>query len=183
MTASNTCDAGFSIKEKIEAAHALFRNWGDRLLTDPFIRELMARVDLKIAASGKAMLEVGILSACRRCEEDEGGSCCGAGIENKYDVALLAVNLLMGETLAAERRFPASCFFLGSEGCTLKARHTLCVNFFCVSVQKALALDDLVRVQKTIGDEMVTTFLLIEAVKKYIRDRSDPTDSTSSTSR
>jgi len=183
MTATDFSAAGLSITEKIEAAHALFRKWGDRLLKDISVRELIAGLDLKVIASRKAMLDAGILSACRRCEEDEGGSCCGAGIENKYDVALLAANLLMGMTLAAERCFQAGCFFLGPEGCTLSARHTLCVNFLCQPIQKALALDDLVRVQNTIGDEMDTTFLLIEAIKKYIRDRSDTTGATSSTSR
>jgi hypothetical protein len=173
MTTTHSCAAGLSIVEKIETAEALFQEWGDRLVADPSTRELMADLDRKIAASGKAMLDAGIFSTCRHCEEDEGGSCCGAGIENKYDVVLLALNLLMGSTLTVQRYSAAGCFFLGPEGCTLKARHVLCVNYLCLPIQRTLALDDLVRVQNTIGDEMDTTFLLIEAIKKYIRDRSD----------
>ena len=164
--------AGGPIHEKIRLARELFETWGARLHADAAIRGLMARLDRSIRASWKTMVDSGIVSACTECEEKDGGSCCGAGIENKYDPVLLALNLLMGVGLPDERGIDGSCFFLGSEGCTLRIRHVLCVNHLCLPVQKMLGMDGLVRVQNTIGEEMDTTFILEETIKKYIRGRS-----------
>ena len=161
-----------TIEEKIAMAQDLFRNWGDALRQDTTVGSLLESLRQRIELSGKAMVEVGVVAACRHCEEVEGGSCCGAGIENKYDPVLLALNLLLGVGLPDERGIDGSCFFLGPEGCTLRIRHILCVNHLCLPVQKMLGMEGLVRVQNTIGEEMDTTFLLEETVRKYIRGHS-----------
>jgi hypothetical protein len=164
--------ASAPIHEKIRLAHDVFETWGARLHADPAIRALTARLDRSIRASQKAMVDSGIVSACADCEEKDGGSCCGAGIENKYDPVLLTMNLLMGVGLPDERGLGGSCFFLGPEGCKLRIRHILCVNFLCLPVQKMLGIDGLIQFQNTIGEEMDTTFLLEETVRKYIRGHS-----------
>jgi hypothetical protein len=172
MAFDNLSAASAPIREKIRLAHDLFKTWGARLHTDSAIRGLVDRLDRSIRASQKAMVDSGIVSACTDCEEKDGGSCCGAGIENKYDPVLIAMNLLMGVVLPDERDFDDSCFFLGPEGCKLRIRHILCVNFLCLPVQKTLGIHGLIQFQNTIGEEMDTTFLLEETIRKYIRGRS-----------
>ena len=89
--------------EAMEMARQLFGQWGDSLGADSRIRGLLETLRAKVAASGRVALEVGVAAACQRCEEEEGGSCCGAGIEDRYSPQLLLINLLLGRT------FPAAC--------------------------------------------------------------------------
>ena len=159
---------GLSIDEKVRMAEDLFKTWGSALSENPRICTLLQTLDRKIAASQKAMIDYGVVGACTHCDEQEGGSCCGAGIENHYTPVLLLVNLLMGTTLAQERRTANGCYFLGATGCTLKVRQVLCVNYLCLQVQRMLAMEDLIRLQNTTGEELDTAFVLLETIKKFI---------------
>lgn len=166
---TNDSESGvLSIRDKIRQAHALYDSYADELRNDPGVRALSEKLITKVAASGKVMAEVGIVDTCRVCDEEEGGSCCGAGIENHYKASLLLVNLLWGEALPGERLWENSCYFLGRGGCSLKARHVLCINYLCTRIHNSLAHEDLLRLQSTTGDEMETIFLLHEAIKKVI---------------
>jgi hypothetical protein len=112
------------------------------------------------------MIDYGVVATCRHCDENEGGSCCGAGIENHYNPVILLINLLMGATLPQERQIENGCYFLSSRGCTLKARDVLCVNYLCLQIQGMLTREDLVTLQNTTGDELDTLFMLHETIKK-----------------
>jgi hypothetical protein len=81
---------------------------------------------------------------------------------------LLAINLVLGGTLPEVRKCAKGCFFLKEDGCSLVARHVLCVNYMCLKIQKALPLDALLRVQTAAGAELDTAFLLQEAMKKQM---------------
>lgn len=168
MTDKNPAPATVSIEEKVRLADELFATRGPALSNDSRICDLMEALSRKIEASSKAMVDFGIVGACRQCDEEEGGSCCGAGIENRYSPVLLLANLLMGVPLSHERLVPNGCFFLGRYGCSLKVRHVLCVNFLCTKIEKMLALEDLIKLQHTTGDELDTVFVLHETIKKCI---------------
>lgn len=157
--------------EAMEMARQLFGQWGDSLGADSRIRGLLETLRAKVAASGRVALEVGVAAACQRCEEEEGGSCCGAGIEDRYSPQLLLINLLLGRTFPAARRFADSCYFLGADGCMLLARDILCINYLCPGLQKSLAHEDLVRLQTTTGEEMESVFRLYDAVKQFLREQ------------
>jgi hypothetical protein len=161
-----------TISEKIRIAQELFNAWGDHLRREAKIRGLLDALHEKATLSRKVSEEVGLFAACKRCDEEEGGSCCGAGIEDRYSPHLLLINLLLGKILPAERRFADSCHFLGTDGCELSARDILCINYLCAGVQKSLAHEDLIRLQTATGEEMDTVFLLHEAVKQSLKGRS-----------
>jgi hypothetical protein len=161
-----------TISEKIRVAQDLFNIWGDHLRRDTKIRGLLEAWREKATLSREVSEAVGLLAACKRCDEEEGGSCCGAGIENRYSPHLLLINLLLGKTLPVERRFADSCHFLGTDGCELSARDILCINYLCAGVQKSLAHEDLIRLQTATGEEMDTVFLLHEAVKQSLKGQS-----------
>jgi hypothetical protein len=158
-----------SIQEKIELAHSLYGAWEHSLRQDPVVEALLHRLRSRIETTAETMLEVGVVAECRRCEEEEGGSCCGEGIENRYKVELLLMNLLLGVALPSRSQCENSCYLLGKNGCTLMARHTLCVNYICSKLQNKLTRDELIRVQTCVGDELDTGFLLHETIKKRIR--------------
>jgi len=155
-----------SIQEKIRAARDLLERWGTAWREDRRVRDLLASLEVQSEASRRAMQEAGVPFLCRQCDEQEGGSCCGEGIEDRYDPLLLALNLLLGVALPEERRCEKGCFFLEKKGCCLQVREVLCVNYLCRKIQEALPLEALIRVQRITGDEMETVFRLAEALKK-----------------
>jgi hypothetical protein len=161
------------IREKIRIAEALFGTWRDELWRDAKVRGLLEDLLENLSASGMVSRGLGILAACKHCDEEEGGSCCGAGIENRYSPHLLLVNLLLGSGLPEERCIANSCHFLGKEGCVLKARDILCINYLCARIQRLLAHEDLLTLQEVTGREMETVFLLHEAVKRITRGSHD----------
>jgi hypothetical protein len=154
-----------SIEEKIQCARKLYNNKGAALLADRVVVGLLETAAARIEASRKAMIESGVITACTQCDEEEGGSCCGAGIENKYSSVLLLINLLLGVTLPDVRASENSCFFLGTTGCMLKARHVICINYLCTRLQKGIPTEQLNRLQAVTGEEMDTIFILHEKIK------------------
>ncbi len=157
-----------SVEEKIGEAQALYEAWADRLYGDAGICELLGRLERNIRKSTAAMRSLRVDRACRRCEEEEGGSCCGAGIENYYDPLQLLINLLLHVHLPDRRSFPDSCHFLEAGGCCLKARHVLCVNYLCSKLQQSLSREDVNALQGIVGEELETGFALHEAVRKKV---------------
>jgi len=156
------------IELNIRAARALVESWAEAWLEDDPVAALLNQLRRGIGVSRKAMQEAGIPALCRQCDEQEGGSCCGAGIEDRYDPLLLAINLVLGATLPEARDCSNGCFFLKEDGCSLVVRHVLCVNYICLKIQKALPLEALIRVQTAAGAELDTVFLLQEAMKKQM---------------
>ena len=160
-----------SIEQKIEQAHEQLEVCGSSLKEDPSIQALLKKLRTGIENTTRSMLALGVVAECKNCEEKEGGSCCGAGIENKYDVVLLLINLLLGSSLENQEVKGNSCFFLGKNGCRLTARHVLCVNYICDKLQKKLAREELIALQTCAGEELETLFTLHEIIKKRLREK------------
>ena len=158
-----------TIQQKIEQALDLFETWGDSLRQNSSIRTLLNKLQECIENTKDSMLKLGVVAECKHCEEQEGGSCCGTGIENKYDVELLLANLLLEAYLRDQQSSQNSCYFLGEKGCKLTARHVLCVNYICEKLQKKLTREELIELQTCAGEELDTLFFLHEAIKKKIK--------------
>jgi hypothetical protein len=172
MRATECLDDGSSINQKIESAQDLYAVWGGDLRRDPAIGDLLGKLERNIRKSQEAMLSLGIVEACKRCDEVEGGSCCGAGLENKFDKFLFLINLLLGVSLPEYHSRPDSCYLLTSRGCILKARLVLCVDYLCPKILGGLRRDELIRLQMISGDELVTVFMLYDAVKRFFKLKS-----------
>ncbi len=160
------------IQGKISEAHNLFALWGEALRLDPLVGSLLESLGKKIAASWEVMEASGVSLACKQCMEEDGCSCCGAGIENRYTSRLLLINLLLGKSLTEKRFWENSCFFLTENGCSLKARLVLCVNYLCLKIQRLGAPEELTRLQNITGEEMDESFILEEAVKRFIEKKT-----------
>jgi hypothetical protein len=173
MRTSECYDIHSSIEEKLERARDLYAAWGERLQQHPHISNLMKQLDQSIEATWKAMFELGVVDTCKFCDEQEGGSCCGAGIENKYDSILLLMNLLLRIPLPEQRDEQDSCFFLGKKGCKLKVRLVLCVDYLCPKLHKKLAGEKLLNLQTVSGDELLTGFILYDSIKTTLRRWND----------
>ena len=156
------------IESKVAWAKQGVREFGKRLEADAEIRELLSRLKEAIRDTRRRMVAAGVMEACRKCEEEEGGSCCGAGIENRYDAVMLLINALLGKKLPEVRSLPGSCFFLGKEGCMLDARHVLCVNYICEQAVGQCDPDQLKALRNVEGEELMLIQALHDRVKKVL---------------
>jgi hypothetical protein len=158
-----------SIREKISFAEKEYRNHGRRLMKDPSVAELLKALEKAIEASHSAMTKSGILRICRSCDREEGGACCGAGLEARYDGWMLLTNRLMGVELPQRRKDPSSCFFLGEDGCRLKARHVICINYVCNRITAQVGSERLSLLREKEGIELQHLFLIIERLKGCLK--------------
>lgn len=168
MLATTSADGPLSIQEKIRIAEEAHSRWGETLRANTRITELLSAVKQRLAQSREAMSVCGLVEICRVCEEEEGGSCCGKGIENKFCPSLLLINLLVGQSLPAMALRDDSCYFLGSQGCRLQVRQVICVNYICQRIQKQIPRDQLIRLQTVIGEELEAVFTLQESIKRLV---------------
>jgi hypothetical protein len=142
---------------------------GARLREDELVDRLLAELRAGVAASREAMISAGLVEDCRTCEEQEGGSCCGRGMEDHYDGVLLLINLLLGAVIEAQWRDEESCVFLGSAGCRLPARDHICVNYLCTKVGERISPPALAEMRKRQGRELHTLFVLTDHVTSLLR--------------
>jgi len=157
------------IEAKIAWAEKRYQEVMGELLGDQEIRLLIDKLKGAIHASHREMAKAGVVDACRDCEEREGGSCCGAGLENRYDGSLLLINLLLGVKFPRQGYDPSSCFFLGAQGCLLLARHVICVNYLCKKITERIDAEKIAALQEKEGEELEYLFHLQEKIKKKIR--------------
>ncbi len=156
------------IEEKIDWAKKCFREKGTDLLRDEEIGILLNWLKDAIHASRREMAQTGIIEFCRLCEQEEGGSCCGIGLEKKYTGVLLLINLLLGHPIPDRRENPSSCFFLGNEGCGLLSRQVICINYLCKKITDQIELHKIAPLRDMEGIELDLLFHLIERIKKVL---------------
>jgi hypothetical protein len=158
-----------SLEERISLARQLFASRGEALKSDSRIGGLLSILRENLEASREAMVTLGIVAACARCDEiSPEGSCCSRGLENKYDSILLLINLMLGSDLPDARSRSDSCHFLGPRGCLLAARNMLCIDYLCPAVEQELGVERLMKIQSVSGAEIETIFLLGEEIKRVI---------------
>ena len=62
-----------------------------------------------------------------------------------------------------------SCYLLGENGCLLRAREVICVNYLCGRIYRNIEKEKLIHLQKTAGNELNSLFLLEQSIKKRLR--------------
>ena len=160
-----------SIEEKIDWAEHCYERFSDTIIQDESIVHYLTRIEDAIQASSREREAASVLDICRDCEKNGGGSCCGAGLENKYDGWLLLINLLLEVKLPKKRHNKKSCFFLGENGCLLKARHVICVNYLCKKITDRINPHKLKVLREKEGIELDILFRLNERLKKILQIR------------
>jgi hypothetical protein len=156
------------IQEKIAWAQDGYRDFKGKLLADRNVVQCLDRLQKAIQESHTVMEDIGLNDLCRACDEREGGSCCGPGLENHYDGWLLLINLLLGRELPTTPQDERSCFFLGKGGCTLLARHVICINYVCHKITDSIPKPWIQHLREKEGDEIECLFLLNERIKSIL---------------
>lgn len=154
------------ISYNISFAHRLYNTFGQTLREDNNLKSLLYQLDTKIENTQKEAIGVG--RECADCAVSGEGTCCGKRTGYKCDSILLLINLLLGKSLPTQALDPHLCYFLTKQGCILRARHVICVNFLCNRLRKNIPHEKLVRLQEVTGKELNTLFILEEYIKKKI---------------
>jgi hypothetical protein len=166
------------IETKIQWAQQCYQTKKEILLGDAALHTLLKKFKQAAHLSHESMAATGIINECRACEERDGGSCCGAGLENKYSGVLLLINLLLGQKLPEKRLDPAGCFFLGKTGCSLLARHVICVNYLCKKINDKIPPHRLVALREKEGAELELLFVINEKIKAVLFNVDKKTNQT-----
>ncbi|MFP3910172.1 MAG: hypothetical protein ACLFVI_04015 [Archaeoglobaceae archaeon] len=156
-----------AIEQKIEWAEDVYARFGRKLLRDKQVKDLLKRLEENIGSTYRCMDETGVSEECKLCAQ-RAGSCCGKGIEDKCDKVTLLINLLMGVELSHERELEDGCFFQGPEGCKLKAREVICINYLCSTIHQKIGHEDLIRLQEVGGEEMDILFAVGNRIKHLL---------------
>jgi len=158
-----------SIEDKIVQVERKYAVLGNIMLNDAEIRHLLNKLDSAIKSTRKYMQEIGVTEVCRECAL-QGKSCCKKWVENEYDEVILLINRLLGVDLPTKRFDPKGCFFVGPNGCVLKAREVICVDFLCEKILKHIGKKE-IQLQIIAGEELETLFTLREKVTKVIQNQ------------
>jgi hypothetical protein len=156
------------IEEKISWARRVLQYRMREFLRDAKLAENLRTLREAVLQSRDEMAQLGIGDYCRACEEKEGGSCCGRGIEKHYTPSLLLLNLLLGVEIPESREDPLSCFFLSDNGCRLLARHVICVNFLCQKITSRIDPRKLAALREKEGVELNLVFSRHEDLRKKL---------------
>ncbi|MBW1997839.1 MAG: hypothetical protein JRJ29_07725 [Deltaproteobacteria bacterium] len=153
-----------TIQAKIAWAENCYLEFKGIFLNDPGLMALSAGLEQSISRTHRFMTEAGIGHICESCEKEDGGSCCGKGMEDHYDGPILLMNLLLGQGIPKTRRDPRSCLFLGDRGCLLRARHVICINYLCRKISDRISPDIISVLREKEGREIEYVFLLKERI-------------------
>ena len=137
-------------------------------MQDEEVRALLGRLDLHVGETQRAMVRTGIVQECADCAINGEGTCCGVRTGYRYGNVLLLINLLMGKSLPAAPMRENLCHFLTEQGCALRVRHVICVNFVCQRLRDVIPHNSLCILQNIAGSEIDTLFVLEERIKKKI---------------
>ena len=146
------------------------RRYGARLLEDETVDRLLTDLRAQVVVSRESMVAAGLVEHCRICEEQEGGSCCGRGMEAHYDGVLLLINLMMGAVIETKWRDEKSCLFLGPAGCRLPARDHICVNYLCLKVNERISPLAVAEMRRCQGRELDTLFRLSDRIASLLSE-------------
>lgn len=156
------------IEKEIAKAKRLHDQYGEAMIHDDGLFDLVEKYRKAILSTQELMREVGITEACTVCAGEGDGSCCYQGVEAWYDHMLLFVNLLLGVEISVFRDVQGGCLFVGSNGCTLLARHSFCVNYLCPSLKGQLNRSQTEQLISGTGAELYLGWELERSIQNWI---------------
>jgi hypothetical protein len=162
-----------NLQMQIENASMLQAGDGAACLEDPELGGLLRELDHLARRTDALMLSTGVVAACSRCAAAT-GSCCFAEMGESYGAIQLLANRLLGAEIPREGDGSASCFFVGAKGCTLKARHSFCLNYFCPELIDSLGEQTVFDIQRQVGQQLSVGWDLERALTRFIASRSTP---------
>lgn len=107
----------------------------------------------------------GMTQICAQCGAKR-ESCCAQGVEFKYSLELIMINLYFGVKIPYESEFDDMCFFLTKNGCRLFVRDVFCINFICEKITRQIPSEKINRLRQIEGFQLDLQFKLEDFLKK-----------------
>ena len=155
------------IAQNIKLAYDLFEALDSQIQNDEVFRTLLVKLDQHIDITHHYMDMYGISDECADCSLHGNDTCCGKRTGFQCDPIILFLNLKLGNSLKVQDTSPHLCSFLSANGCTLRVRPILCVNFICKRLRDNIPHQNLVQLQTVAGEELDTLFLIENAIKRH----------------
>lgn len=154
------------IVHNIKLAYNLFEALDTQFQNDEEFRTLLQKLDKNIDTTHHYMDMYGISDECADCSLHGKDTCCGKRTGFQCDPIILFLNLKLGYSLKVQGPSPHLCSFLSVNGCTLRVRPILCVNFICKRLRDNIPHQNLVQLQTVAGEELNTLFLIENTIKR-----------------
>jgi hypothetical protein len=119
------------VASKIAHAYRLFRDYGRRLLGNPQVTQGVKELKRLGDRLNGVMHSLGMPEQCSHCGDAFNGGCCSGEMAGETDALLLLINLLAGGGVQEQERDGFECRFLGINGCVLRFKPFLCLNYIC----------------------------------------------------
>jgi len=156
------------LRYKMENSHRLHREFGTRLKADHEIQEHLNQLLHLQEEVTETMRCMGLLELCAECGGRTAGGCCSAMMANETDSMLLLINLSAGFEVSPKRDDDYECCFLGSEGCSLKFKPFLCLNYLCRRIQTESSPLQLARLQGATAGFLGQILVLEELIRRQL---------------
>ena len=153
---------------KMENAHRLHREFGDRLEANQEIREHLNQLLHLQEKVTEAMRYMGMPESCTECGSRTAGGCCSAMMANETDSMLLLINLSAGFEVSPKRDDDYECCFLGPKGCSLKFKPFFCLNYLCGQIQTESSPEQLARLQGATSEFLGQILVLEELIRRQL---------------
>jgi len=160
-----------NIQDRISEAESLYQTHGQRILALPEMNRCLTCYDLAIENTQALMRQTGAAAACSLCAKKT-GSCCFQEVETWYDPMLLLINLLLGAPLPHFRSLSGECFFLGKQGCLLRARYAFCLNYLCPSLRTQLGPAGAKALLAAVGEELAAGWEMEQALYRLLSKKT-----------
>ncbi|WP_048084434.1 hypothetical protein [Archaeoglobus profundus] len=131
------------------------------------VKDDLKKLERAIEETWSYMKEIGVNEICKKCAE-ETGSCCKEWVEDEVDDVMIVMNMLMGVKMPEKRFKEGFCYFLSENGCILKVRPTICVNFLCDKITKTIGFENEKKLQEIAGRELELGFIVREKILKQL---------------
>jgi hypothetical protein len=154
------------IAHNIKLAYDLFEALDTQFQNDEKFRALLQKLDESIDTTHHYKDMYGISDECADCSLHGNDTCCGKRTGFQCDPIILFLNIKLGYSLKVQDTSPHLCSFLSVNGCTLRVRPILCVNFLCKRLRDNIPHQNLVQLQTVAGEELDTLFLIENTIKR-----------------
>ncbi len=166
-------EAEKNIQRQIERASHLLSRFGAACLRVPELGALLEKLRRLIERTDSLMVDSGVVEACSRCARVT-GSCCFREMGQSYTDVQLLINGLLGCSFPQVAQYPGGCFFAGEKGCTLKARHAFCLNYFCPDLMNTPGTETVLEIQLQVGEQLLAGWELEFALGRFLTSHSIP---------
>ncbi len=143
---------GASLPRKLQLAHELLTEYGERLLSHATLRNHLEACRVLQDDVRLCMKKCRMPAFCQACATTSAtGGCCSLAMTDENDAVLLLLNLLTGGPVELQTSGGTECLFLGKAGCSLRFKPFFCLNYLCRQLRDTMHPTELLKLERATG--------------------------------